>query len=154
MNFYEFLPKKLNFSEFIEIYANFSTFFDAFFLPILPNPRKLTHQSPFLTQKRGFALKIRKKTWKNPNFPQFLKFHFSGMLIYVRLWSWILISNQMFSMSCVFSVASLLFLSIMDCKIVNIEVARRVLGGIRRSSGRINYSPPVPELTLPPSRRQ
>ncbi len=31
MNFYEFLPKKLNFSEFIEIYANLCSFFDVFF---------------------------------------------------------------------------------------------------------------------------
>jgi len=50
VNFYEFLPKKLNFSEFIEIFANFPAFFDAFLLPILPNQRKLKHLPPLLTQ--------------------------------------------------------------------------------------------------------
>ena len=58
----------------------------------------------------NFHLKIRKKP-KKPQFPP-NPANFSSESH---------ISNRIFPVLCVFSVASLLFLSIMDCKIVNIE---------------------------------
>ncbi len=58
----------------------------------------------------NFHLKIRKKP-ENPQFPP-NPANFSSESQ---------ISNRIFPVLCVFSVASLLFLSIMDCKIANIE---------------------------------
>jgi hypothetical protein len=58
----------------------------------------------------NFHLKVRKKP-ENPQFPP-NPANFSSESQ---------ISNRVFPVLCVFSVASLLFLSIMDCKIVNIE---------------------------------
>ena len=58
----------------------------------------------------NFHLKIRKKPEKPQFHPNQANFSSESQ-----------ISNRIFPVLCVFSVASLLFLSIMDCKIVNIE---------------------------------
>ncbi len=74
MNFYEFLPKKLNFSEFIEIFANFCQFFDVFcriFITHIAQVLQTNTTAPIFSPNTRIAPKINKKNLKNPNFPPF-----------------------------------------------------------------------------------
>ncbi len=50
-NFRNFVATFRNFSLLFSFFLYFSLLFTTFFLPILPNPYKLTHQPPFLPEK-------------------------------------------------------------------------------------------------------
>ena len=99
--FLSFFGKKahilVNFCHFFDI---FCTFFTTFFLPILPTPLIFTPPPPLLAQKTTFALTKTKKIRISSKSAKF--------------WFWILISNQIFSGLCVFSLANLLFFSIVN----------------------------------------
>ncbi len=79
MNFYEFLPKKLNISEFIEISFNFCQFFDVFrriFLIYFAHAPHVDTPIPVYDPITRISLGIRKKNLKNPKFPPIFKIPF------------------------------------------------------------------------------
>ncbi len=82
MNLY---PKKINLYQFTPNSCQFMLIYRRFFITYIAHAPQVDIPTPIIDPNTRICPLKSEKTWKTPNFPQFLKFHFSGMLIYVNL---------------------------------------------------------------------